>query len=84
MILATNGRMRGQNEARSPIVFSCSAPAVGSMPCPMVLRDLCRNCSVRLIPPYSVHPPASALRSETRGISTSSAGINQAKSFNIK
>ena len=45
--------MRGQNEARIPIVYSCSPRAVGSRPCPMVVRDHCRNCSDRLIPPYS-------------------------------
>ena len=34
-------------------MYSCSPRAVGSRPCPMVLRDHCLNCSVRLIPPYS-------------------------------
>ena len=53
MIRTTNGRMRGQNEARSPIVYSCSPRAVGSRPCPMVLSNRRRNGSVRLIPPYS-------------------------------
>jgi hypothetical protein len=53
MIRATNGRIRGQNEARSPIVYSCSPRAVDSRPCRMVLRDHCRNCSVHLIPPHS-------------------------------
>ena len=53
MIRTTNGRMRGQNEARSPIVYSCSPRAVGSRPCPMVLSDHRRKGSVRLIPPYS-------------------------------
>lgn len=33
-------------------MFSCSPRAVGSRPWPMVLRDHCLNCSVRLIPPY--------------------------------
>jgi len=31
-------------------VYSCSARAVCSRPCPIVLRDHCLNCSVRLIP----------------------------------
>ena len=53
MIRSTNGRIRGPNEARSPIVYSCSPRAVGSRPCPMVLSDRRRNGSVRLIPPYS-------------------------------
>ena len=53
MIRTTNGPMRGQNEARSPIVHSCSPRAVGSRQCPMVLSDHRRNGSVRLIPPYS-------------------------------
>ena len=44
--------MLGQNEARSPIVSYCSPRAVGSRPCPMVLRDHCLNCSVRPISPY--------------------------------
>ena len=68
--------MRGQIEARIPIVYSCSPRAVGSGPCPMVVRDHCRNFSDRLIPPYSalfdrlippysVHPQASALRPKT-------------------
>ena len=58
--------MRGQNETRRPIVDSCSPRAVGSRPCPMVVRNHCRNCSDRLIrPPYSVHLQASALRMNT-------------------
>jgi len=68
--------IRGQNESRSPIVYSCSARAVCCRECPMVVRDHCRNCSDRLIPPYSalfdrlippysVHPQTSALRPKT-------------------
>ena len=68
--------IRGRNEARSPRVDSCSPRAVGSRPYPMVVRDHCRNCSDRLIPPYSalfdrlippysVHPQTSALRPKT-------------------
>jgi len=53
MIRATNGPMGGQKEAMISIVDSCPPRAVGSKPCPMVLSDHCRNCSVRLIPPYS-------------------------------
>ncbi len=65
MIRATNGPMGEHKEARISIVDSRSPRAVGSRPCPMVLRDHCRNCSDCLIPPYSVHPPASAQGSET-------------------
>jgi len=32
-------------------VYSCSARAMCSRPCPMVLRDHWLNCPVRLIPP---------------------------------
>jgi len=62
MIRSTNGRRGGKNEVRSPIVDSCSPPAVGSRLWPMVLSDHCRNCSVRLIPPHSVRPQTAALR----------------------
>ena len=84
--------MRGQNEARSPIVYSCSPRAVGCRPCPMVLSDHCRNCSVRLIPPYSTAlfrligsaPQLRRCTQEPHGSSTVSAGIDQPKSFQMK
>ena len=87
MIRATNGRMRGQNEARSPIVYSCSPRAVGSRPCPMVLSDHCRNCSVRLIPPYSTAlfrlirfaPKLRRRAQKPHGSSSVSARIDQSK-----
>jgi hypothetical protein len=65
MIRETNGPMRGQYEARSPIVSPCSPCTLGNRPCPMVLHGQCRNCSDRLIPPYAVHLQASALRPRT-------------------
>ena len=61
MIRTTNGPMRGQKEARSPIVDSCSSRAVGSRPCPMVLSDHRRKGAVRLIPPHSVRSQTAAL-----------------------
>ena len=68
--------MAEQIAAKRPNFYSCSPRVVGGSPCPMVLRDQCRNCSDRLnppysalfdrfIPPYSVHPQASAVRMNT-------------------
>src|SRR5580658_4719453 len=64
-VRTTSGTMRGQNEAKSPIVYSCSTFLWAAGPCSIVLRDRCRNCSDRLIPPYSVHPQTSALHAKT-------------------
>ena len=87
MIRTTNGRMRGQNEARSPIVYSCSPRAVGSRPCPMVLSDHRRKGSVRLIPPYSTAlfrlirfaPKLRRRAQKPHGSSSVSARIDQSK-----
>ena len=73
--------MHGQNETKSPIVYSCSPLSGGSRPCPMVVRDHCRNCSARLIPPYSLHPPFWALRSETRRLLVHVRGNRSAQAF---
>jgi hypothetical protein len=79
MIRTTNGPMRGQKEARSPIVDSCSSRAVGSRPCPRVLSDPCRNCSVRLLPPYSVRPKLRHCAQKPHGSSSVPARIDQSK-----
>jgi len=84
--------MRGQNETRSPIVYSCSPRAVGSRPRPMVLRDHCRKFSDRLIPPYSTALfrlirftlKLRRCAQEPHGSSTVSARINHAKSFQVQ
>ncbi len=84
--------MRGQIEARTPIVYSCSPRAAGSRPCPRVVRDHCRNCSDRLIPPYSAlfdrlirfTLKLRRCAQKPHGSSTVSARINHAKSFQMK
>jgi transcriptional regulator with XRE-family HTH domain len=91
MILATNGRTRGQNEARSPIVYSCSPRAVGSRLCPIVLCDHCRSCSVRRIPPYSTAlfrlirfaPKLRRRAQKLHSFSSMSSGIDQSKFFHM-
>ena len=87
MIRATNDPMRGQYEARSSIVYSCSPRAVGSRPCPTVLSDRCRNCSVRRILPYSsalfrlirFTPKLHRCAKKPHGFSSMSARIDQSK-----
>ena len=83
MIRTTNGPMRGQKEARSPIVDSCSSRAVGSRPCPRVLSDPCRNCSVRLLPPYSVRHKLRRCAQKPHGSSSCSATIDQSRSLQM-
>ena len=87
--------MAEQIAAKRPNFYSCSPRVVGGSPCPMVLRDQCRNCSDclnppysalfdRFIPPNSVHPQASACAQEPRGSSPTAAGIDQPKPLKMK
>lgn len=73
--------MAEQISAKSPNVYSCSLRVVGGSPSPMVLRDHCRNCSVRLNPPYSVHLQAPALRPRTTRLLTHACGNRSAQAL---
>jgi len=73
--------------AKSQNVYSCSSRVVGGSPCPMVLRDHCRNCSVRLNPPYSAlfgSPSGFFDAQEPRGSSPMASGIDQPKPFQME